>query len=702
MRPVKRCIPPWSPCWRNPINALGSLLHDAAEILRPPRRVTVAEAAQNYMVIHRPGGYSGPWSAAQTPYMVEPMNRLADRSIEAVVFVGPARSGKTAALIGGWLTYAVCCDAGDMMVVHMTADTARDFSQDELARLHRHSPELKKRLSPYFRDDNVFDKQYRHGMRLKIGWPAISQLSGKTLRYVALTDYDRFPPNIDGEGDAFTLARKRTQTFLSGGRVLVESSPGYLLTDAQWQPASPHEAPPCPGIFSLYNQGDRSRWYWPCLHCGDYFTAAPSPEAFIEVNGEAHLICTQCGATMDRTAKSGLNRRGDWLADGQTMTRDGVKCGDRPKSTIASYWLTGPAASFQNWDSMLHRYQVACAELERSGSEEMLHAVTTGDFGTAYRPRNLNVLRDGRLFSARAEASEKRTIPTGVGYLTAAVDVQKERFVVQVMGWGIGGERWLIDRYNLRGSKRLGGNGEPEPVDPARQLGDWALLLDQVACKPYPFAGDPTKGLIPVAVAVDSGGKAGVTERAYAFWKLARAAGLGRKIMLVKGDSRRFGPRLARTFPDSSGRTDRKANARGEVPVWLLNTLILKDSLAADLDRTEPGPGYIHFPDWLGTWFFDELAAETRTAKGWENVSADRNEAFDLCVYNHAVMLMLNGEAIRWEKPPAWAIPIRSAVSIAVSADGEPTPQLPAPKAQERGRSSFINRPSGESFIRRF
>ncbi len=176
------------------------------------------------------------------------------------------------------------------------------------------------------------------------------------------------------------------------------------------------------------------------------------------------------------------------------------------------------------------------------------------------------------------------------------------------------------------------------------------------------------------------GGKAGVTERAYSFWKQARAVGLGARIMLVKGDARNTGPRLSRTFPDSTGRTDRKANAAGEVPVWLLNTLILKDSLAADLERTAAGPGYIHFPDWLGQWFYDELAAETRTAKGWQNMSNDRNEAFDLCVYNHAAMLLVRGDAINWNKPPAWADPTRSAVGIALIGDGEPAPLAPQPK----------------------
>nr|ESH07753.1 phage terminase large subunit [Salmonella enterica subsp. enterica serovar Give str. 564] len=91
---------------------------------------------------------------------------------------------------------------------------------------------------------------------------------------MALTDYDRFPEDIDGEGDGFSLASKRTTTFMSAGMTLAESSPGREITDVKWRRSSPHEAPPTTGILSLYNRGDRRRWYWPCPHCGDWFQSA--------------------------------------------------------------------------------------------------------------------------------------------------------------------------------------------------------------------------------------------------------------------------------------------------------------------------------------------------------------------------------------------------------------------------------------------
>ncbi len=62
----------------------------------------------------------------------------------------------------------------------------------------------------------------------KIGWPSVNIMSSSDYRFVALTDYDRFPENIDSEGDGFSLASKRTTTFMSAGMTLVESSPGVI------------------------------------------------------------------------------------------------------------------------------------------------------------------------------------------------------------------------------------------------------------------------------------------------------------------------------------------------------------------------------------------------------------------------------------------------------------------------------------------
>ena len=86
-------------------------------------------------------------------------------------------------------------------------------------------------------DNNVHDKYFRAGNLLKIGWPSpLIVLPSSDYKYVALTDYDRWPDDVDGEGDGFSLASKRTTTFMSAGMTLVESSPGKDIVDLKHHP----------------------------------------------------------------------------------------------------------------------------------------------------------------------------------------------------------------------------------------------------------------------------------------------------------------------------------------------------------------------------------------------------------------------------------------------------------------------------------
>ena len=62
--------------------------------LKPPNRMSVSAGIAANLVIQQTGAPKTPWTAAETPYMVHPADALASRRHEAVVFVGPARTGK--------------------------------------------------------------------------------------------------------------------------------------------------------------------------------------------------------------------------------------------------------------------------------------------------------------------------------------------------------------------------------------------------------------------------------------------------------------------------------------------------------------------------------------------------------------------------------------------------------------------------------
>ena len=664
----------------------------ASEALRPPRRVTVSQGAAQNLKIVQPGGYTGYWSASETPYMVEPMDLLASRVHESVIFVGPARSGKTMGLLDAWITYAVACDPGDMLVVQMTQDKARDYSKTRVDRAIRHSPELKSRMSIRGHDDNTHDKLFRHGMWLKIAWPSASQLASSDFRYVALTDYDRMPDNVDGEGSAFQLGQKRTTTFLSRGMCMVESSPGKALAEPNFRLETPHEAPPAGGVLGLYNRGDRRRYYWPCPHCKEYFQAEPGMGLFASLPDEDDLLevvrsadlqkmaaqhalifCRHCGSGIDATHKQRMLQAGTWLRDGQQISKKGVKSDDGLQSSVASFWIGGVAAAYQSWNSLLLRYLQALRGYATSGDEESLKTTVNTDQAMPYIPRALREDSKTRDAAELAEDFPRYVVPADARFLVASADVQggqNARFVVQVHAIGPRLEQWLVDRYEIKDSARAGN----PPIDPASYPEDWDVLNDKILRSTYRTTVEGEELRVKMLV-VDSGGEQGVTENAYQWWMRLARQGLQHRARLYKGGSTAGAPLIRQT----------RVGPRKAVPQLLCNPNLLKDAVHNASRREDAGAARLHFPSWLGATFWDEMKAEIRQANGtWKKIRK-RNEAIDLCAMIRAGCLHLGADRIQWDKPPVWAKPVPENSERESSTERRER-QSPPPKPRRKSR----------------
>lgn len=640
------------------------------EALVPPKRLRMSESVAQTLMIDQPGGYTGLWSADQTPYMTEPMDRLTSRRHEAVCFVGPARTGKTMGLLDGWMAHAVTCDPGDMLIVQMSQEKAREFSKVRVDRAIRNSPALAAMMSKRGHDDNTHDKMFRHGMWVKIGWPSASQLSSSDYRYVALTDYDRMPDNIDGEGAAYGLALKRTTTFLSRGMCMVESSPGREVTDPAWRPATAHEAPPCSGILGIYNRSDRRRWYWVCGDCSEWFEARPGLMLFSTLPDDEELLqmvrkenlpalaahhariaCPHCGSLMEASQKHRLNQSGRWLADGERMV-DGEVQGESQRSSIAGYWLGGVAAAYQPWESLILRYLQGLREYDMTGAEETLQTTVNTDQGMPYLPRALQTTSQSRP-ADRVEPLARFIVPEAARFLVASVDVQGgkgSRFEVKVLAIGFGLESWIVDRFKIDQSPR-GTPENPVQIDPAGYAEDWDAITARVINATYRTTGE--RELRVRRTVVDTGGEEGTSANAYAWYRRLVAQRLADRVLLVKGGSDKpASPVVKANARDAGGRAIRDVN------LYLLDTNFFKDVIASSLKRTAPGPGYMHFPDWLPASYFEELAAERRDEKGkWVKVRA-RNEALDLWVYCLAGVWSMNAHRMDWANPPSWAGPL--------------------------------------------
>ncbi len=647
-------------------NSIGQIILSVAEILQPSENLTVAQAAEKYRYVNQPGAYVGPWFNKTTPMMVEPMDLFTSRQYSGLIFVGAAQSAKTDSLIINTVAYTIKVEPMDTMIVCPTMTAGRDFSIRRIDRMHRHSEEIGAMMLKGADFDNKFDKQYRNGMLLTISWPTPTELAGKPIGRIVMTDFDRMPMDVAGDGNPYDLASKRTTTFGSYAMTLAESSPSKPVSDMKWIPRSPHEAPPCEGILALYNRGDRRRWYWPCLHCNKYFEGnfrhltyeKREGQTNLEVSETARLNCPYCSHPHHVDDRDEMNARGRWVKDGQGIGPDGIVYGPEPRTTIASFWLNGVAAVFTNWKKLVAQYLDAEDEFERTQSQEALRKFYNNDLGEPYYEKGSQELRLPETLKARAEPLRERHVPLNVRFLIALVDVQLNMWVVQVFGIlpGTPFDMVLIDRFDVRKSKRTDDDGERLWVKPATYQEDWDELTEHVLEKEYPLDDDSGRMMSIKMTACDSGGKAGVTGNAYAYYRKLREENKHRRFILVKGDPLPSNPRCRITFPDSNQR-DKLAVARGDVPVLMFNSNLLKDDLNGRLDCIEPMKGMYRTPDWLPDKFYAELCAEIRGLKGWENVAKLRNEAWDLSYYAVGLCAseLIRVEGISWSNPPSWA-----------------------------------------------
>lgn len=685
----------------------------AAEALRPPRRVTVSEAAERHRRLNNPGAYVGPWQNAMAPFWIEPMDLMTSRQVEEITIVAPAQTGKTEVglnVVGHGIKYRPL----NILLIQPTQALAADFADRRIdADLLRHSPDYAGELGGTRGDDKTFTKSFRNGLMLTIAWAVAGQLASRPVPIVIIDERDRMPNDLNREGSPKELARNRKKTFGRNGKLLEISSPSK--TDGT-------------GIMASYGEGDQNLWHWPCPDCGDYWTPGfdvdrkptlgqlhlpegCSPDSARDL---ARLACPHCGALQGEERKAWMNARGLWLPRGMTVAADGTLSGARPLTRRRSYWLSGLVSPFMAWGEIAESWLKAEQHYERTGDEGPLRVFYNTMLGAPYHARHGNAapLEEHEL-ARRCESYRLGTVPAGVRYLTAAVDIQGRAFDVLVEGWNEHHESWVVDRFDIR--QLADGRTDIRPGECPEH---WDELVTRVIEARYPLAGDPQRTLAVALTAIDSAGIPGVTDNAVRFYQRLRRRykrALLRQVMLTKGAAEPKAPMLKPAVPIELDRQGKRVKTG--VPLYVIGVHELKNTLDNRLRRETPGPLYKHFPADPPAGFFAELTAEERDEKGrWQRKDKGPNESWDLAVLNAVAAMRLRPERVRnWASPPSWAATIEAAkpaeepatatattataaVETSVAAG---TPPSAAQDAQS-GRENVIRLPRRRPFGRSF
>jgi phage terminase large subunit GpA-like protein len=226
-------------------------------------------------------------------------------------------------------------------------------------------------------------------------------------------------------------------------------------------------------------------------------------------------------------------------------------------------------------------------------------------------------------------------VPAGALLLTAGVDVQKDRIVYEVVGWGRGKRSWSIDYGEVPG----------DTADLDR--GPWREL-DVLLARSYPHAAGVE---MPIRMmAIDSGYN---TQTVYNY---ARKHPMSR-VIAVKGRDD-GGVLVGSPAPVEVSDRGRKLKRGGKV--WPVCVSMAKSEfygwlrLEIDPEKGEPA-GYCHFPQY-GDEYFRQITAEQlvahKTRKGfvrlaWELIPGRQNHALDARIYARAASFVAGLDRFR-------------------------------------------------------
>ena len=634
-----------------PFLTADEVLLDSLPLLDPPSRITVTDAAERHMMVQKQGSWQK-FDRNETPYMVEPSDITQSRRFKSVALIGPSQSGKTMAL-QTTAGHAITVNQRDVLLIHMTQSDRDKWVEQKLDPIVQNSPDLLSRLGTA-REDDTFSRKRFKGMRLFLGYPTPTALSGGSYALVLLTDFDHFPQKLGGtkdqaEATTFGMALARIKSFMSRGCVLVESSPGFAVEDLDWEPSvlHPHEFPPVSaGIVPIYNRGTRGRFYWQCRDCGGEFEPRIDRLVYDEslspgdAGDAAEMECPHCGSLISHRFKTEFNRAtlkdvGGWRHegdDGQVYHIDDLNV---RKSIIASYALNGAVARFSTWSEIVSKLEEAKRVAIATGDEIELAGVNFTDIGIPHR--SIRAKKAGQI-STQFLRDFGHELPKGIApswtrFITIAVDVQNTYFAVQVVAWGDDGQGQVVDRYELATPPESASDFEQRKLDPAKHFEDWDVLKP-LREAPIPVEGGEY-GLKPVAVAVDFHGAPGVSDNAESFWKERVEEGQQQSWFMCRGHGGWKVP--GRVWYEAPERKSGGGEAR---KIMLLNigSDRLKDTLSASLLKADGASGAMLLPRWMGDDQLGEFIAEERQSRGWKpKKGVVRNEGTDLSVMARAV-----------------------------------------------------------------
>jgi phage terminase large subunit GpA-like protein len=421
-----------------------------------------AEWGRNNRIYPPSAGVPGPRNPDLTPYAIAPTNAVASGLYRRVVVVFAAQSGKTDGVLDiiGWRL-----DQKPCAIIYVGPN--KQFLTEQ----------FEPRVMGLLDEADCLSAKVQRGKRMTKTRKMIGGVSlrlahaGSTTALkadpcgLAILDEYVDMKALKNAGSPLALVEARGETF-ADFVAFITSTPSQGVTGTKTDELSGLEfwdAEPkdieCP-IWKLWAEGTRRHFVWKCKSCHEYFVPRfknlhwPPKATPQQALRTAYVQCPNCVDGKHYEAdKEKLNATGLYVAPGQWI-ENGVVMGEPPESSTDSYWASGLCSPFKTFGERAERFLTAA----RSGDMDEMRAAINSAFGEMWVPKGGELPEVGEVVAHKLEYRMGEggdyavsDVPAGVVALTAGVDVQKNRLIVVVRGWGPGGESWLIWQGELWG-----------------------------------------------------------------------------------------------------------------------------------------------------------------------------------------------------------------------------------------------------------
>ena len=595
--------------------AVDEALRLGMRVFAKPPPLRASQWADQHFYLSAESSYvQGRWKT--WPFQTAILDCIGHDDIESVTLRKPARVGYTKMLLAA-IGFFAEHKRRNQVVYQPTDDDADDWCKTELDTMLRDCQQVR-RIFPSLTQRNKANTLRQKsflGSKLHIrGGKAAKNYRRLTVDIVYLDELSAFDRDIESEGSPVKLSAKRLEGALFPKHIK-GSTPkvkGEDPIDAEFEAADMRMLyhVPCPrcDVEHPLHWGSKKEQHG--------FTWNPDdPDSVVHV-------CPHCLEGYDQADYLSVWERGRWVSeDGEWIDHDGAfrtSTGDTrlpPRSIAFGLWTAySPQAT---WASIVREFLQAVTSAKR-GDRSLLQTWHNTTLGQSFV--YTGVKSDAAALHRRSlnEEYRLRTVPRQALVLTAAVDVQDNRFVIVVLGWGREDECWVID-YRV------------EYCDP----GKWSSwqALDVYLSTRFPHAGGSTCAI--ECTAIDTGGH--YTHAVYRYCMMRE----NRRVHAVKGSTQDGKPIMAGPASRQDVNVD-GAVLKDGVKLWHVGTDTAKDLIYNRFQGEIPGPGYVHFSPDLPRQFFDELVAEQRVQQKvngrliwrWVHPSAGaRNDAGDAFVY---------------------------------------------------------------------